>query len=360
MTGRHSGDGNAVENVHNTFQRSPGKSTRHASKFPAELCRNIPTISKICMQTRSKWCKHCVRIPLALYLRIGPSIEYKSLKKLLLWHLRSWKTRGVKSSTVWTFCELQMLPTLRCIKTFWVFLSSKANRSSTLSSLPASGSPESDFSAYSLYFIRSGHAPFDVMCFFVLLLLLLLLFLLPLLYVMCWSLDAASVVVSNHSAFYFLYWYEGLSEWITQSLFALGGLGRRTCFKFWFDVARLCYVYRLSLIFSTKTFRQRELSPCISVYDEVSVCMLHLFRAYKKILCLLFEAESTGSYRWALYAHHRILSMMNGLGLFTYFMLGVNQVLKEMWHLYVTCFFSMDIAVQNQSCNVVHISWSSA
>jgi hypothetical protein len=38
----------------------------------------------------------------------------KSTVWLLLWQPRCWKIRGVKSNTVWTFCELQMGLTLRC------------------------------------------------------------------------------------------------------------------------------------------------------------------------------------------------------------------------------------------------------
>lgn len=39
-----------------------------------------------------------------------------STTHLFLWHPRCWKAHGVKSSTIWTFCNLQMAPTLRCFE----------------------------------------------------------------------------------------------------------------------------------------------------------------------------------------------------------------------------------------------------
>jgi hypothetical protein len=68
----------------------------------------------------------------------------------------------------------------------------------------------------------------------------------------CYSCDTASAMFSNQSASSFLLQYESLSGRIQASLFAVGSLGRHTCFKSCLKFVRLCCVFQLSLALSAK------------------------------------------------------------------------------------------------------------
>jgi hypothetical protein len=63
--------------------------------------------------------------------KVGSVVNFahESTMQLLLWHPRRGKAHGVTSSAVWTFCELQMALTLRCIELDELFFQVKQTNS---------------------------------------------------------------------------------------------------------------------------------------------------------------------------------------------------------------------------------------